>query len=266
MSRNQSAHDDLSSDEYEEYENNSDLITLELRRSTIRLKYWQLCKHSPHIPNIYPKKELQECLSSDIRQFEEENNINEINIINFFKIYQDENVAITNDNFRDYYKISEFLRVKSFLTQLKKYEKKYSNDIDFIISKILDEMSNPRNGLMPKDDFLFQMEEHLTHRIEDCIKSENFIQIPISMIYRIIEKSDKEKVSSDWLLDFILGSIDKLCVLFPLVDFFNLSKEKFLKFKNFFESDDSKNVISNTYHLISNILNWWENSMILMML
>lgn len=93
---------------------------------------------------------------------------------------------------------------------------------------------------MPKDDFLFQMEEHLTRRIEDCIKSENFIQIPISMIYRIIEKSDKEKVSSDWLLDFILGSIDKLCVLFPLVDFFNLSKEKFLKFKNFFESDDSK--------------------------
>lgn len=229
MSKSQLLQKGSSSDEYydEENEDDYDLITLKLHTSTIRVKYWQLCKYSRYIQSKYLKSDVQECLSKEICRFEKENNINEENVIIFFKIFNDEKITITTDRYRDFYKISEFLQVNSFQKRLKKFENRHLNDVDFIITKIIEEMQTLEDQLSSESEFELQMEKQLINKIDECLKNKKFSQIPAPLIYRILEKSDKNQYSSDSLLDFIVGSIDKLFVLLPLVSIQNLSTEKF---------------------------------------
>ena len=56
-----------------------------------------------------------------------------------------------------------------------------------------------------------------------------FEKLPISTIYRIIEKCDPHKISSDVLCEFIMKSIEKRHVLFSLLKLQNLSDNTFYK-------------------------------------
>ena len=70
------------------------------------------------------------------------------------------------------------------------------------------------------------METYLSNNINKCLKNETFENLPISTIFRIIEKSDKNLISDESLLDFIIKSIDDRIVLFSLLDIKKLPKNK----------------------------------------
>ena len=133
------------------------------------------------------------------------------------KLFNDEKVKITNDKYRILFKISSFFKVNSFLKKLKKYEKQHFKDIDFIITTILEEITNQNNNENDEYKLKFQMEQYLTDKANECFLNKKFKKFPVSLIYQIIDKSDKSKISSD-LFDFINESIDEFFALFSFVE------------------------------------------------
>lgn len=84
---------DLNKD-FEEEEDNNDLITIQLSSSSFQVYYFQICKYSQLIQNKFPKNEAKQFLSQYIQEISEQYNINENNIIIFFKMLQEEKVQI----------------------------------------------------------------------------------------------------------------------------------------------------------------------------
>ena len=69
-------------------------------------------------------------------------------------------------------------------------------------------------------------------------KNVKFANLPISVIYRIIQKAAQKQISSDLLYDFIKKSINKFCTLFSFLNFKNLSENKLVDLCEF--DDKSK--------------------------
>ena len=162
--------------EYEEEDNidEDDLVTLNLKSTNIQLKYSQLWKYSRLISKKYLFDDVKERLSDEINEFEISNHIKEDNLIYFLKLFNDEKIQITNDRYKDFLKISEFLQVNSFIKKLNNYKKRHFKDIDFIIQNILEELSNRTNFSTFESDFEFQMEKCLINHIDECIKNEKY--------------------------------------------------------------------------------------------
>lgn len=70
------------------------------------------------------------------------------------------------------------------------------------------------------------MEDELAQHINECLSNERFATLPVPVIFRVIEKSDRKRVSSDDLYDFIKRSTKRLGVLFSSVDVYNISDER----------------------------------------
>lgn len=185
-------------------------------------------------------------------KFEEENNVNEKTIAYFFNLFNDQKIAITNDKYRDLFKISDFLEVKSFLNRLKRYEKRHFKDIDFIITSIIEELSLTSNQKSSQDKYKIKMEEHLIEHINECFFNNKFKQLPIEIIYRIINKlyeKDKTKISNDLLFDFINGSIEDLFVLYTFVDIRKVSPQKLHEFNEIITDKKNENLLKYLQYL-----------------
>lgn len=205
--------------EYEEESNeNHDLVSIQLLSNKIQVKYSQLCKYSKLIPNKYLIYDMENLFSQDIQKFQQTSKIGDENIINFFKIFEDEKVIIYNDKFNDFYKLSEFLQIKPFLKKLKKYQRLHINDLDFIIMTILKEISAEDEFSDVKSELNIQTEQLLINKINECLKNDKFKKFPVSLIYSLIDKSDKNQISSDLLFDFIKQSLEKYFVSLSLFD------------------------------------------------
>ena len=73
-----------------------------------------------------------------------------------------------------------------------------------------------------------EIEELLTNNINECLKNDKFIELPIPTVYRIIEQSSKLKIESDALFDFIKKSLKNFCILFRFLDISKLSEDIFM--------------------------------------
>lgn len=69
-----------------------------------------------------------------------------------------------------------------------------------------------------------KIQDRLLKQIDECLQDEDFSKLPASMIYQMLDKSDREKIDSDLLFTIIDKSIDRLFILFHFVDLENLSK------------------------------------------
>lgn len=78
-----------------------------------------------------------------------------------------------------------------------------------------------------EDSINSEIEELLTNNINECLKNDKFIELPISTVYRIIEQSSKLKTESDALFDFIKKSLKNFCILFRFLDISKLSEDRF---------------------------------------
>lgn len=214
------------SDEYEEeeeIEDDYDLVTINLQHNYIfQLKYSQLIKYSNLILNEYLLNDAREHLSTKIQELESDKKIDEKNVIYFLKTFEGKKIKITNDRFRDLFKLSEFFQVKVLLKRLENFWQKHNEDVDFNITILLNEIL--LNGY-DESDFSFNIEQSLINNIDKCIHNEKFKKLPVSIIHRILESSDRSKLTSDSLFNFIMKSLDTFYVLFSFLDVEKLSME-----------------------------------------
>lgn len=106
-----------------------------------------------------------------------------------------------------------------------------------MINRIENSELNESNELFGNDYFSGEIEKNLSKHVNDCLKSEKFSKIPVSIVYRIFEKSDYKKIDSDSLYDFIKASVEERC---PLLHFIDLKKLSYTKIENLSQNDMSK--------------------------
>lgn len=215
-------------------EDEEDLILLKLKSNDVKICYSQLCKYSQLIRSYYLNSDIKYQLSGNIQNFQTESNIKEENIIYFFQILQGEHLEITNDNYRDIFKLSEFFQVKSLLQNLDKYSEMHFNDVNFMIHLLLNDSSSSNNFGDLNSEFSTKIQNLLINRIEECIQDKDFPKLPASIIYRMIDKSDRERIVSDDLFKLVDKSIEKLCILFQFLDLEKLSERNIQKLLNDF--------------------------------
>ncbi|KAK8875610.1 hypothetical protein M9Y10_005779 [Tritrichomonas musculus] len=153
------------------------LIEIKLTSITIQISFIQLYKYSQLFRDKYLTEESRESLSEEILQFQNQFDIKEENIILFFKLIQDENVSIINDNYRDLRKLSDYFKVQKLRKFLDKYSKNYLTDLDSIIIQILNSplLKDPTMGY--NDTVNAELEDKLCDKINDCFQNSFFCKI-----------------------------------------------------------------------------------------
>lgn len=223
---------------------NDDLITLQIGMESIHLYISQLIKYSKRARDEYSFSDISKQLTEDLQKIERQYKLSTENIIFFFQLLEqnfnmNENLVLTFQQCIDLLKITEYLKVRKLSVKINEYLKNHNIDVDFIIQIILHEVNS---NLNTDDDNCQQfqinpqMEELLTSRIEDTIQNEKFALLPISIIYRIIEKSSK--INSDLLFNFISKSITKYFVLLPFLDTETLSENQLERMIDAYSNSD----------------------------
>lgn len=156
----------------------------------------------------------------------------------FFKLFEEENIPISNDKYKDFFKLSEFFKIKKITNQLKIYFQSHTSDVDFAIRLLIEEFEKENKNEKVDNLFKSGIKKLMIDKINECLQNENFHKIPVLFIYQIIEQADKEKLSSDFLFDFIKKAPDNLYVLFKFIKLENLSKNSFDEFCQFFLNSD----------------------------
>ena len=223
---------------------NDDLITLQIGMESIHLYISQLIKYSKRARDEYSFSDISKQLTEDLQKIERQYKLSTENIIFFFQLLEqnfnmNENFVLTFQQCIDLLKITEYLKVRKLSVKINEYLKNHNIDVDFIIQIILHELnSNLNTDDDNRQQFQInpQMEELLTSRIEDTIQNEKFALLPISIIYRIIEKSSK--INSDLLFNFIDKSITKYFVLLPFLDTETLSENQLERMIDAYSNSD----------------------------
>lgn len=216
-----------------------DLVTIELKSIKINVQYSQLCKYSQLIQEEYNIISTHAQLSSLIQGYVHKYEIQEKNVIFFINFLQEKSVTINTSSYFDLYKLSTLFKVNALKKTLKRYIVNHSNDISYIVKMILDEKNLDELDLIENDNNSVKMEELLYNRVNECLQNVDFCNLPISTIFRIIEKSNEEDISSDSLYDFIKKSIMERSVLFNFLKIEKLNEknlndiyQSYLKDKN----------------------------------
>ncbi|KAK8880828.1 hypothetical protein M9Y10_003522 [Tritrichomonas musculus] len=195
--------------------------------NNIKIPFLQLLKYSRIVQQEYPKNEIIDRLSSQLQHFQRTCNIKSENISTFFKLLKDEQIEVSSDQFCDLCTLSEIFKVDSLQKLLDRYLEKHSQNIDLIIHLLIDQISSENSELFIQNRFSANMEKYLNDNVDKCIEDENFGKLPASVINRIFEKSDIQKISSDMLYDFIVKCINERFVLFKFLDIRKLSDQNF---------------------------------------
>ena len=204
----------------------NDVVRIQLSLNTIIIDYYQLWKWSKLIKNNYPKDIINQYLSNDIQKYQQKYNINEKNIVSFFNCIKNEKVQIKKSQYCDFLKLSKILIVPIFSKLLRKYSQSHINDIDFIINLLNDQLSSQNVNDFYIDEISPEMEECLSANINRCIMSSKFGQLPIQIVYRIIEKGCNQ-ISTEKLFEFIKSSYEQRFILLPFLNIRDLSNENF---------------------------------------
>ena len=96
-----------------------------------------------------------------------------------------------------------------------------------ILNLLIENRSDTNNEFFQFGEVSTEMENCLSDKIDQSIQNQRFGQLPIALIYRVIEKCDRKKLSNDVLYDFIMNSINERFTLFFFIDVNDLSDEKF---------------------------------------
>lgn len=208
------------------------------------LKFSTILQHECFYDNI------GEFFSTKFYYYIEKYKIKEESSLSFLRMLQGNDVKIVNDQFFDLIKLAELFEVKLLQKCLHTYALSHSNDIEFNINLILYQI----NGYdFDNDLFSSNAEGYLSLNIGKCISNENFWKLPISAIYRIIEKSYLKEISSDLLCDLIMKSIKERHILFTFVNIQDLSDSKF---NEMYENYKNNSESSKYYEYFKNDLTY----------
>ena len=174
-------------------------------------------------------KEAHAQLNTKLCEYLSKYDINESNAILFFKLLEDEDVKLDNNNYIDVYKLSKLFRAELLIQVLKSYIFTHLYDVSLIINLILEKenkVSDLYDELLVENEIYVSLESLLNNKINECLQNENFALLQIPTMYRILETSDKESINSEKLYEFIHESIEKRFTLFRFVDLRQLKDDK----------------------------------------
>lgn len=241
-------------------EDQSDTIKIQLANSSeiIQIGYYHLYKYSNFVKREYHPENVNIRVTQKILELQNGQNIKDESLITFFKLLQEKNINILPDQYWDLCKLCEVFEVNPLQKILKKYFQNYSNDINFILSLMV---SSNLSDDITNNCYFSIMEQNLINNINSLFENPKFGQLQISSIYRIIEKSEPDNISSDLLYSFISKAIEKRFILFKFLNLERLSDEKFdeLLF-NYENANDSLtksyyNYLSNGISIIQSLKN-----------
>lgn len=226
--------------------NSDDLIKLKFGNDDIvHVNYYKLVYQSKYIRDNFSYSEALTSFQAEIEKIEDKLKINKESIKLFIQLIQQEKVSITYDHFKNFCTLSNYFCIPRFTQKLDKImREELLNDLNFSIQILIDSQSATDNN---DTEFTSKIEDLLGNRVNECFKIQKFGELPISIIYRIINKSDKEKFNHDLLIDFILESISTRFILLRLVELHKLTDKKLEKFFKFFDEQQESREIYMAY-------------------
>lgn len=227
---------------------NDDLVTFQVESKTIDLYYSQLTKYSEHIRNKYLYSDVINLFPEEISTFQKKHRLSIDSIVYFFLLLKqnyniDEYASLTYIQCTDLLKISKYLKIRKLSYQIQEYIKNHQKDVDFIIQMILYEIESQKETKNEGNEYEIneEIESLLIIRLDECFSNERFSELPISNLYRIIEKKSTIEINSNKLFDFIKKSISKFCVLFRFLKLQQLSDERLEELCDIYMKTDEKN-------------------------
>lgn len=233
-------------DEFNKEKDQKDKINIQLNSTNINFSFLQLFKYSQSVQESYLQNIITNELINQIQEIENKYHISSKSIEIFFKFIEDEYVSISEEEYFDLYKLSKIFKVKSLEKCLQKYSQENSTNINFLISIILQQKTNKQEyeydtELFSNDYISIDAEEILKNRINECLLNKKFAKLPISTIYRLLEKNNNQHtISGELLYDFINESIEERCSLLRFIQFHTFSDEKFNKLYNDYKQHHHK--------------------------
>lgn len=239
----------------DEKDSDSYKITFDVSSDKIKVSFVSLAKYSQIVQDQLKNDNIFKELSEKLNEYQKANHIKTESIIHFFKILEDNEISINNDEFLDLSKLATIFKVKPLDRYLKKYLNDQFTDIDFILTLIIEEEKNKNDEEtnIINNDLLIEMESCLIKNINDCFQNPKFEQINHSILYRLFESS--EEINSSLLYKFICKSIEERFIFFRFVKIEELSEEQFNEICDNFE----KNEYHKYYAYLPNNLKYIKN-------
>lgn len=226
------------------YDEDDDFITFQYESRPINIYYSRLSKYSRLICKEYLFSDVQNRFPQELSTFQKQNKIDTENIYLYFQLLQKKfviNQTLSFKQYSDLFKISSFLQTSKISKKLTNFFKSRQADADFLIQIILIELDNQSNST--NFQLNIEIEESLSAKINDCFLNEKFLKVPIQLIYRIVDKSDKKQLSADLMYDFIKKNLKTYSILLEFLDIKNLSDEKFNDLYEHFSNNSNKHYL-----------------------
>ena len=233
----------------EEYENeysSKEENTIKVGSEFVKYSKWSLFKYSTKIREEYERINIDKYLEDMISNIQKYKNINPAHIKIFFKLLNEENQIITNDEYFDLIKLAKYFQVNPLYKALNKYAITHKNDIDFIISIIINEEEERTNESKEyskttifnenieeenenENENRKELESILINNINEFMKNCNIEKVSFSTIYRIIEGSSKKYIDSNELFEFIKKKENERYILYSFLKIKELNDNNYSK-------------------------------------
>ena len=191
-------------------EDQKDKISIQLSCTNLIFSILQFFKYSHYAQEKYFSNSIINEISEEIQNIDKKYHFSKKSLETFIRLIEDEETIICNEDYFDLYKLSEIFQIHPLQKILQKYAKNNSNEIDFIIN-LIKHKETTNDELFYTDTILVNGEEILQDKIEECLLNKQFKELPISIIYRIIEKSKLGLNSSNLLSNQLKN--DVLCFI-----------------------------------------------------
>ena len=208
-----------------------DLFKFQLNSAEIDLYYSQLTKYSKLIREEYNFLNIKDLLPQKIHNLQEECQILPESVNFFFQLLQQnynikEDITLTYIQCNDLLNISNSLQVRKLSSKIHQYIQSRQIDADFVIQMLQYNIKTQAKSEKDKIEISNEIEKTLTDKINECLSNEKFKELPIEILYRILEKSSPEVINSNKLYDLIVKSLSKFCVLFSFLELQKLSDDR----------------------------------------
>ena len=204
--------------------NSESNVKFEIKTKTIYIPYLNLFQYSRIVQEELKRNHIFEHLSSLLKDTQEKMNIDDDSIITFLQLLNNEEVDMKEYEFFNLMKLTNIFKIDSLGKILNNYLRN-TKSVDFILSLKIAQEQNENSYLT--DQILVDIESCLKDNINECLENDKINFLSVSSVYRMIEKSDLEKISSELLYRYIINSIEKRYLLFQFVNIEKLTEESF---------------------------------------
>ena len=153
----------------------------------VEVRYSKLVRESKYVRDQYKYSEAKNCIQQEILKLEEEYGISDESIKSFIELVEEEKVEIRHEIFKDIYTLCRYFKSNKYIKILDNiFKEELFSDLEFSVEIL-------RSSTLAKSDdeteLTAKIENYLSLHINECIKEERFGELPISTIFRIIQKS-----------------------------------------------------------------------------